>query len=161
MARRIVYRRDWGRDAVAANPSLWSRVPPELDAEIRSYNVDRDEADDFYYHVTTATNARGILSGGLRPGGGRSSMAEGFFRSYSAGKVFVTELGGVRYWMSRIEEHLEHQGRWSPTSRMVILRIRKADAGEVEHDSIGSSDARAAAYKAARDIGRVERRKAR
>lgn len=141
------------------NPSLWQRIPADLDARIRSYDVRRDETDEYLYHVTTATNARGILAHGLRPGGGRSSMADGFYRDYSRGKVFVTELGGVRFWMSRIEDHLEHEGRWSPTSKMVILRALKSDIGDVEHDEFGSRDAMAAAYKASRDLGRVEGRK--
>lgn len=144
--------------AVRSNPSLWQRIPEDLDARIRAYNVRRDETDDFYYHVTTATNARGILATGLRPGRGRSSMADGFFRAYSRGNVFLTELGGVRFWLDRIEEHLECQGRWSPTSKLVVLRILKSDAGDVEHDEFGSSDARAGAKKAAREIGRVTRR---
>lgn len=140
------------------NPSLWQRIPADLDASIRAYRTHTDDVDEFYYHVTTATNARGVLSGGLRPHG-RSTMDDGFYRSYSAGKVFVTELGGVRFWMSRVEDHLESQGRWSPTSKLVILRALKSDIGDVEHDEFGSRDARAAAYQATRDLGRVERRK--
>jgi len=140
------------------NPSLWQRIPADLDARIRSYDVRSGDVDDYYYHVTTATNARGVLAHGLRPGGGRSSMDEGFYRSYSQGKVFVTELGGVRFWMSRIEDHLESQGRWTPTAKLVILRALKSDIGDVEHDEFGSRDARAAAYKASRDLGRVEGR---
>jgi hypothetical protein len=36
-------------------------------------------------------------------------MADGFYRNYSAGKLFFCDRPGMPYWLWRIGDHLEAQ----------------------------------------------------
>ena len=62
----------------------------------------------------------------------------GVYAQYSKGKVFLTDVGGVRYWRDRIDEHMEYAGR--KTGRLVVLRIPKASVGDLAVDDVGSRD---------------------
>lgn len=142
-----------GASAVRANPSLWQRVPEDVMLRVESYGVRRQDEDEFLYHVTTATNARRILASGLQPGR-RGTFAGLALRAYSEGRVFLTEIGGVRFWLDRLEEHLAAAGRWTPTARLVVLRVPKASISvDLEPDQRGTLDARARSWMSSHAIG--------
>ena len=113
----------------------------------------RPEPDEFYYHVTSAPNAEKILREGIEPG--KSLMGRGGNAGRSAGQVFVTDAGGVRFWMDRAEEHLFDQFDNPPD--VVVVRIPKSEVGPLPVDDAGTLDARATAYVAeARNLNKAQ-----
>ncbi|MCK9459602.1 MAG: hypothetical protein M0R80_08185 [Proteobacteria bacterium] len=62
--------------------------------------------DEYLYHISPVSG-KIIQTGEIRSG--KPTMGQGFYRSYSKGKVFFTERSEVKWWADRIEEHLEHQ----------------------------------------------------
>jgi hypothetical protein len=100
-----------------------------------------DDPDDFYYHVTT--RPKQVLRRGLRPDR-RPSMADGFYRSYSAGKVFFCDRPGVPYWFDRIGDHLESQYDQPP--KLSVVRFPKSLVNDAQEDKLGTSDSHAGSY---------------
>lgn len=114
------------------------RVRPSMFERVDAEGIGSDDdPDEFYYHVTTRPSA--VLRVGLVPNR-RPSMASGFYRSYSAGKVFFCDRGGVRYWLDRIGEHLAAEQERPP--RLAVVRFPKARVSSAEHDALGTRDAR-------------------
>ncbi len=100
-----------------------------------------DDADDFFYHVTT--RPRAVLRAGLRPNQ-RPNMDAGFYRSYSVGKVFFCERPAVPYWLEKIGDHLEAQYEHPP--KLAVVRFPKTLAPPAEPDELGTRDSREPSY---------------
>lgn len=107
-----------------------------------------DEPDDYYYHVTS--QPKQVLRSGLRPNQ-RSSMDDGFYRTYSAGKVFFCDRPGVPYWLWRIGDHLEAQYEHPP--KLSVVRFPKSLVTDAQEDQLGTRDSRAGSYFVTHPIG--------
>jgi len=97
--------------------------------------------DDNYYHVTLRTRWRKIRRQGLQPG------AEPVFSNYtghSAGRIFLTEKGGINFWKERVAAHEEHNVEHP--QGVVVLRIPKTAVANVELDELGTTDAKHNSY---------------
>lgn len=117
-----------------SKPTKFEVVDPE---SIES--VDSD--DEFYYHVTTRPMQ--VLRDGLRPNR-RPSMNAGFYRDYSAGKVFFCERSGVSFWLWRIGDHLEAQYEHPP--KLSVVRFPKSLVADPQEDRPGTQDSHAGSY---------------
>uniref|UniRef100_UPI00345AB099 LPD23 domain-containing protein n=1 Tax=uncultured Lamprocystis sp. TaxID=543132 RepID=UPI00345AB099 len=148
----------WNRRATAASPGgaqgstlvvqAAPAAPPERAQRsywtmVRGPIGQGEQPDDYYYHVTSYANARRIIREGLAPDQA-ATMADGWYRTYSRGKVFVTERNGVPFWRGRIEDHLAHEFDRPPA--VAVVRIPKHQAPPLERDEVGSRDARADAW---------------
>lgn len=100
-----------------------------------------DAPDDYYYHVTS--RPKQVLRSGLRPNQ-RSSMDDGFYRTYSAGKVFFCDRPGVPYWLWRIGDHLEAQYALPP--KLSVVRFPKSLVTDAQEDRLGTQDSHAGSY---------------
>ena len=60
---------------------------------------------DYLYHVTYLKNIPGIQERGLLPGTGQTFG--GWYGGYAKDKLFLTESGGVPYWISKLEQQAE------------------------------------------------------
>jgi hypothetical protein len=109
-----------------------------------------DDPDDYFYHVTTTDRARSILSSGELKPNASPSMAEGFYRTYSRGKVFFSDRNGVSYWQERIESHLADQYDRPP--KLTVLRFRKSAVKSPVKDDLGAKDSNAPSYYVAEPI---------
>ena len=108
-----------------------------------------DESDEYLYHITSEPSAKGVRSDGLTPNSG--GMFGGFYANYSAGKVFVTERGGVSYWMDKVGQQLESAMDNPPP--VVVLRIPKSKIkASLQPDVIGGRDANAPAFYATETV---------
>lgn len=95
-------------------------------------------ADDFVYHVTTVPNAAKITKSGFRETGKRT-VKGGVYENYSKNKVFFTERDGVKWWMDRIEEHLDSEFDNPPA--IAVVRIPKSVvSSKLKPDTIGTKD---------------------
>ncbi|MEN6534527.1 MAG: hypothetical protein ABFD89_12745 [Bryobacteraceae bacterium] len=112
-----------------------------------------DASDDYYYHVTTPENAERILKEGLRVGR-KPSMAQGAYRQYSKGKLFLSERDSAHFWADRIEEHLQHESDDDIPS-LVAVRIPKSDVGDVLGDELGTNDSGSKSYYITHDVPAV------
>jgi hypothetical protein len=101
--------------------------------------------DGYFYHVTTKESAEQIVETQELSSAEGQTMADGFYRQYSAGKVFLSDAGGVGYWMGRIGDHLEAQGR---NGRVVVLRVPKRNIQNTQIDELGTTDSRQPAWYA-------------
>lgn len=98
----------------------------------------RGDADDEYLYHVTPSAGKIVESGRLQQG--RQTMGQGFYRSYSQGKVFLTERSAVRFWVDRIEEHLESQ--YDDPPPLQVVRIPKSKLkGKTKDDEVGTRDA--------------------
>lgn len=101
-----------------------------------------EREDDYLYHVTINRNLPGIKSKGLIPGA-RSNF-DGFYKDYSAGKIFLCERGAVQYWIDKLEENQNVQG--VRISKPVVVRIPKVNVRGLENDAAGTRDSRHPCY---------------
>lgn len=122
----------------ASAPAKWARVkaneiPPDSNGL----------ADDgFYYHVTPAGNAKSVQAAGVVPGRGQVITN---YADYSRGKSFVTDRGGVSFWMEKVGAHDFANGG---TGKVALFRVPKQSVGKLLPDEVGTRDARAAAWYA-------------
>ena len=100
-----------------------------------------DNPDDFYYHVTT--RPRQILKSGLKPNQ-KPSMDSGFYRNYSAGKVFFCERPGVPFWLWRIGDILE--ARFDMPPKLSVVRFPKSMVANAQEDGPGTKDSHVPCY---------------
>jgi len=131
---------------------------PEAKAEDQGSNWRRvrgqeftalDEPDGYLYHVTSEPAAKGVRADGLVPNAG--GMFGGFYANYSAGKVFLTERGGVSYWQEKVGQQLEAAMDNPPP--VVVLRIPKDKVtADLQPDTVGSADAGAPAFFATKPV---------
>jgi hypothetical protein len=103
-----------------------------------------DEDDGFYYHVTSVENAHSIISSGkFIPGGSSGMFSAGAPRTNSKGKVFFTNRSGVRIWIDRISEQLEHSIDLDEDDKaedfVAVVRIPKNVALDAEPDKMGET----------------------
>ena len=100
-----------------------------------------DTPDDYYYHVTTPSGADAIMKTGVLQPGDAQSMAPGFYRDYSKGKVFLADRNGVSFWKDRIGAHIEHGTGKTPN--LVVVRIPKKVLEGLSSDALGTKDSHA------------------
>jgi hypothetical protein len=104
------------------------------------------------YHATHLHNLAGIAAHGLQPGSGRSAFGGGY-GGHSRGRVFLSDLKGVRFWLSKMEQIAndssdftddEESAGWQP----VVLRVdvEGATGGDVYDDKPGQRDSGADAF---------------
>lgn len=98
--------------------------------------------DEFFYHVTTHSNARAILRDGLVPG--NAQMFGGAYAGHSKGRVFLTDRDGVNFWKKKVEAQLHHKFDNPPA--VAVVRIPKSKVLGAVADEIGTKDASANAY---------------
>lgn len=125
-------RQEWNPSEVKVKSAGKSGIEA-VDSEFTNL----DGKDDYLYHVTTPAKARQILQDGFLPDAASPSMAEGFYRDYSKGKVFFSDRDGVSYWKERIGAHLEYTGK---KSNLVVLRVPRKAVGNLAEDTIGAKD---------------------
>lgn len=141
------YRRRGASDwwSVARTPPREPRPPPKSVSRfelVDPADIDSsDDADDFYYHVTT--RPRSVLRVGLRPNR-KPTMDTGFYRNYAAGKVFFCERPGVPYWLDKIGHHLEAQYERPP--KLAVVRFAKSMVAQPETDALGTRDSTEPSY---------------
>lgn len=107
-------------------------------------NIDNNKSDMYIYHITLLSNITSIQNSGLQAGG--SDKFGGGYSSYSAGKIFFTELAGVDWWFDRIKQTVIG-GSEEPTvwHTPVCLRVKK-DKLDLRVDEVGSRDSLHNAY---------------
>ena len=110
------------------------------------------ENDEYVYHVTTPERAQAILESGELSPGQQQSMDEGFYKGYSAGKVFLAEKSGVDFWASTVREHLQAQ-QDEEVGDLVVLRVPwDAVKDQMENDEVGERDSKAGSYFSTKPI---------
>jgi hypothetical protein len=110
------------------------------------------EDDEYVYHVTTPERAQAILESGELSPGQQQSMDEGFYKGYSAGKVFLAEKSGVDFWASTVREHLQAQ-QDEEVGDLVVLRVPwDAVKDQLENDEVGERDSKAGSYFSTKPI---------
>lgn len=108
------------------------------------------DVDEYLYHVTSLPRAQSIVRAGFQENpdqgfGPRLVGQAGVYSAYSAGKTFFTAAEGLRFWISRVEDHLFDQFDDPPP--VAVLRIPTVELQEhLEVDELGTDDARAPAY---------------
>jgi hypothetical protein len=98
------------------------------------------EDSRYLYHVTFLKDLDSIISGGLGFGG----RGGDFYADRSQDKLFFTELDGVSYWMSKLEDRANAETDnpeegWVP----VVLRIDDIyfwNDVDLQEDELGSKD---------------------
>lgn len=121
-------------------------VPPAARKAIE----DGDDApDDYLYHVTSWPRARRIIRQGLQVN------SDPMFSNYgynTAGRIFLTERDGVRFWEWRVGDHLQHNYDRPPP--VAVLKVRRSDVADLlQPDVVGTRDSRANAYFIEADFG--------
>lgn len=122
------------RDLTESQRAMFEIVDPQSIDSI-------DQPDDYYYHVTTRPSR--VMQSGIRPNQA-PSMDAGFYRQYSAGKVFFCERPGVPYWLWRIGDHLEQ--RFERPPRLSVVRFPKSLVSNPQVDRLGTDDSRIPSY---------------
>jgi hypothetical protein len=102
---------------------LIRRVPPS--AAIERF----DDPDEFLYHVTGTWNVGSILEQGFLPDC-RSTFTN--YAGYTKGKLFLTERGGVPYWVEKVRNHLWHNHDNPPG--VAVLRVPRAAISTALHE---------------------------
>jgi hypothetical protein len=114
-----------------------TNLAPEDVTELASSFGWYEQDDDFLYHVTSRPNADSIVQEGFLPNT-TSTVKGGFYQEYSKNKTFFTDRSGVKFWMSRIEDHLSHT--FDDPPEVAILRIPKTNSNS-KPDEVGTNDA--------------------
>lgn len=115
----------------------------------------RQNPDDLgeLYHVTYYKNLESIAEHGLVAGHG-GAIGRGGYSGHSKGRVFLTDLDGVFFWMGRYEAFAEHDSENPLEDGLVPVVIEVggdivaqlvAD-GRLIDDELGSRDAMGQAY---------------
>ena len=128
-----------------------SRSGIELDPTPPDDFTHREQDDDYFYHVTLRRNVKQILRFGLAPCKG-PTMCDGFYRSYSRGKVFFCDRSGVSYWIGVVERHLQDQTDEYQIPKLAVVRFPKGLAKDYQKDEIGVRDSAHSAYFSAKPI---------
>lgn len=100
----------------------------------------------YLYHLTFYKNIDSILENGLNHGFS-SAVGRGGYAGYSAGKTFLTDLSGVKFWYSKMEENAQDLSDNIIEDQMipVVLRI-DVEGLEMQTDEIGSKDSSAQSF---------------
>jgi len=102
----------------------------------------RDNDDDYVYHLTDRITAGKILKYGFK-----TSLPDlmNTYTSYARGKVFFTERSGIDNWLEKIEGQSLKSGRWAPS--IMLLRVAKHDIQHLLHaDAINTKEFNAKCY---------------
>lgn len=113
---------------------------------------ERENVDDYLYHVTTKRNLAKIKRNGLLPG--QESIFGGWYAWHSQDKTFLCERGGIGYWTERIE-HTEDMNKDKP-SQPIVLRIKKDKLQGIQADQPGTTDSRHNSYYVSTPIPNVD-----
>lgn len=112
----------------------WEVAPVQ---EPRHYDQEAKQGEDeYYYHVTTPEAAKSIIKSGLKPG--NKAMFD-VFGKRSSGKVFLTDIDAVYFWMNALKERLKEKGS---DDTVVLLRIPQSevDRKKLQYDKRGSGE---------------------
>ena len=126
----------------------WRHARPVTTASFTENTADAiapDEGPATLYHVTYLYNLPSIQKHGLVPGSGQ--VFAGGYAGHSTGKLFLTDLDGVSFWVSRYGEMAEHhtvhpEEGWLP----VVLEISDTSDLTLHVDAPGSKDSSAGAF---------------
>lgn len=110
---------------------------------------DRDNSDEYYYHITLAPYIPRIKSDGLRVN--RKSTVHNY-REYSKGKLFFCDIGNLDWWIDKIGEHAFHHFDDEKYHNLAVFRVLKTNVKSVEGDMIGTHDSRSKTYFTREDI---------
>lgn len=108
-------------------------------------------ADDveWLYHVTTYGRLESIAEDGLRKGLARAIGAPSY-DSHAARGIFLTEVDGVFFWMSKAEDHAESGSDKPYEDGLLPVVLRTAvdwlEFEDLIDDNIGTNDALANAW---------------
>ena len=125
----------------------------ELDPTPPDDFTNREHEDNYFYHVTLRRHIKHILRFGLTPCKA-STMADGFYRQYSHGKIFFSGRDGVSYWTEIITRHLEHELDGQPP-KLAVVRFPKGLVKDYEKDELGSRDSGHASFFTTKPIKAV------
>ena len=106
------------------------------------------------YHVTYYNRLAGIAEHGLRPGH-EASIGSAAYDAHRANAIFVTEFGGVPFWMERAEQWAEQ--RYDDPAGLGFVPValkfpESALTGELFEDDPGTRDARHPAYRCSCEV---------
>jgi len=120
-------------------------------ARVASRYASRDKHG---YHATFLKNLDSIGSHGLLPSGG--SQFSGGYEGHSRGRVFLSDWGGVDFWMSKMEnlahhnsdfKDIEEDAGWTPvTLRVDVKEWADQHLEDLEEDAPGSQDSYSGAF---------------
>jgi hypothetical protein len=121
-----------------------SRELDKLRREARRQDV---EAGAELYHVTYYRNLESIAEHGLVAGHG-GAIGRGGYSGHSKGRVFLTEVDGVFFWMDRYEQFAQHDSEDPLNDGFVpiVLMIADGVVDQLIADELGSRDALGGAY---------------
>jgi hypothetical protein len=99
------------------------------------------------YHVTFFRNLEGIAEDGLLPAGGGRQGLGNYGWAHKARGVFVSEAGGLIFWLSKAEDWANHRSDRVLDEGYVpvVLRVPRP-RGDLEEDELGAGDAREGAW---------------
>ncbi len=118
------------------------------------FKIAVDQITDYLYHVTYFNRLPHIASQGLMPNKSRSIGSEAY-TAHAKGRIFLTELAGVKYWYDKAEAFAEHNSDDIPGDAMVPVVLRIDINGiidDLEEDVPGTTDSRVDAWIAANGI---------
>lgn len=104
----------------------------------------RSESDDYYYHVTLAPYVPIIQKRGLMVRGIKPTVSN--YKEYSRGKIFLTDVGALEWWIYTIAAHAFHDFDDEAFHNISVFRIPKDKLPNVNVDTEGSSDSKGNSY---------------
>lgn len=101
----------------------------------------------YIYHVTYIKNLDNIASSGLTPNA-ESGIGGPALAGHKAGKVFLTDAGGVSFWLNRAEQFAYHNSDNPGEDGLVpvVLRMREQADWKLKLDDVGTDDSGSEAF---------------
>lgn len=110
----------------------------------------RSESDEYYYHVTLAPYVPLIQKRGLKIKGNKPTVSN--YKEYSKGKIFLTDVGALDWWIHTIASHGFDQHDDEKYHDVAVFRILKSNLHNVQVDKDGSNDSRGNCFYVIQDI---------
>ena len=110
----------------------------------------RSGSDDYYYHVTLAPYVPLIQKEGIKIRHVAPTVSN--YKEYSKGKIFLTDVGTLDWWVWTIAAHAFHSFDDEKYHDISIFRIPKGKLPNVEIDKVGSDDSKGESFYVTQDI---------
>jgi len=109
----------------------------------------------FLYHVTYLANLDKIATSGLLPNA-NNGIGGPALKSYKAGKVFLTDAGGVDFWLNRAEMFAYNDSDNIAEDGLVPVVLRVVEPKYLTKDEEGTNDSGHEAYYCSRVNSEIE-----